>query len=377
MPKSLPLNILGGGEGHFIFFANLVFVDFFLQKSFCFFVCKNLVFVVWGIFFAKVGFVVVGLFFWGGKNHLVLMVRNDCARLYDDGLYVAGGCTRTRTHTRARLGAGPRAGGRGQHHSPARGGGERGSAEVVANAPGSGRGLPARGGAPFSRRCPIQMASSVCAAGPVSPFRVPPALGGGSLRPPRPASPPPWRPGAEACWFPEGRPKGGGGGEAVAVAAASRGLTSLSPRFRAMSAWAGLRRGGSACPLSRLVSLAKPSGGYRHLCCLKPPAASRPTTGSVPVSRNSPKKSQGQAWQVEKAPDSGGGPLVLPPPRRLGEGVLRAVVPPGPRASRPRAGDVRAACFVHTSSSLRAAPIPALWILLKPAQKLFAIILGR
>ncbi|XP_014376352.1 metalloendopeptidase OMA1, mitochondrial isoform X2 [Alligator sinensis] len=144
-----------------------------------------------------------------------------------------------------------------------------------------------------------------------------------------------------------------------------------------MSAWAGLRHAGSTCPLSRLVSLAKPAGGYRHLCCLKPPAASRPTTGSVRISRNGPEKSQGQVWQVEKAPDSGGGPHVLPPPRRLGEGVLRAVVPPGPRASRPRAGDVRAACFVHTSSSLRAAPIPALWILLKPAQKLFAIILGR
>ncbi|XP_019387061.1 PREDICTED: metalloendopeptidase OMA1, mitochondrial isoform X3 [Crocodylus porosus] len=147
-----------------------------------------------------------------------------------------------------------------------------------------------------------------------------------------------------------------------------------------MSTWAGLRRAGSACPLSRLVSLAKPTGGYRHLCCLKSPDASRLAAGSIHVSRNGPEKSQGRLWQVEvgkKVPNSGRGPQVLPPPRWLGEGVLRAVVTPGPRTSRPGAGDVWAARFIHTSSSLRAAPVPALWILLKPAQKLFAIILGR
>ncbi|XP_019356770.1 PREDICTED: metalloendopeptidase OMA1, mitochondrial isoform X3 [Gavialis gangeticus] len=147
-----------------------------------------------------------------------------------------------------------------------------------------------------------------------------------------------------------------------------------------MSTWAGLRRAGSACPLSRLVSLANPAGGYHHLCCLKSLDVSRPAAGSVHVSRNGPEKSQGRLWQVEageKAPDSGRGPRVLPPPRCLSEGVLRAVVPPGPRTSRLGAGDVWTARFVHTSSSLRAAPVPALWILLKPAQKLFAIILGR
>uniref|UniRef100_A0A8B9TPD5 Metalloendopeptidase OMA1, mitochondrial n=1 Tax=Anas platyrhynchos TaxID=8839 RepID=A0A8B9TPD5_ANAPL len=35
------------------------------------------------------------------------------------------------------------------------------------------------------------------------------------------------------------------------------------------------------------------------------------------------------------------------------------------------------ASFFHTSSSLQAAPVPLFWIIVKPAQKLFAIILGR
>ncbi|XP_074859335.1 metalloendopeptidase OMA1, mitochondrial isoform X2 [Carettochelys insculpta] len=41
------------------------------------------------------------------------------------------------------------------------------------------------------------------------------------------------------------------------------------------------------------------------------------------------------------------------------------------------AWDVQIIRLFHTSSSLQAAPVPLLWIILKPVQKLFAIILGR
>ncbi|XP_026507635.1 metalloendopeptidase OMA1, mitochondrial isoform X1 [Terrapene carolina triunguis] len=41
------------------------------------------------------------------------------------------------------------------------------------------------------------------------------------------------------------------------------------------------------------------------------------------------------------------------------------------------AWDVQIIRLFHTSSSFQAAPVPLLWIILKPAQKLFAIILGR
>ncbi|XP_030428092.1 metalloendopeptidase OMA1, mitochondrial isoform X3 [Gopherus evgoodei] len=45
--------------------------------------------------------------------------------------------------------------------------------------------------------------------------------------------------------------------------------------------------------------------------------------------------------------------------------------------NRIPAWDVQIIRLFHTSSSFQAAPVPLLWIILKPAQKLFAIILGR
>ncbi|XP_073213648.1 metalloendopeptidase OMA1, mitochondrial isoform X2 [Lepidochelys kempii] len=45
--------------------------------------------------------------------------------------------------------------------------------------------------------------------------------------------------------------------------------------------------------------------------------------------------------------------------------------------NRVPAWDVQIIRLFHTSSSFQAAPVPLLWIILKPAQKLFAIILGR
>ncbi|KAH1166642.1 metalloendopeptidase OMA1, mitochondrial isoform X1 [Mauremys mutica] len=45
--------------------------------------------------------------------------------------------------------------------------------------------------------------------------------------------------------------------------------------------------------------------------------------------------------------------------------------------NRIPAWDVQIIKHFHTSSSFQAAPVPLLWIILKPAQKLFAIILGR
>ncbi|XP_074923741.1 metalloendopeptidase OMA1, mitochondrial isoform X5 [Chelonoidis abingdonii] len=45
--------------------------------------------------------------------------------------------------------------------------------------------------------------------------------------------------------------------------------------------------------------------------------------------------------------------------------------------NRIPAWDVQIIRLFHTSSSFQAAPVPLLWIILKPAQKLFAIVLGR
>ncbi|XP_050817986.1 metalloendopeptidase OMA1, mitochondrial isoform X2 [Gopherus flavomarginatus] len=45
--------------------------------------------------------------------------------------------------------------------------------------------------------------------------------------------------------------------------------------------------------------------------------------------------------------------------------------------NRIPAWDLQIIRLFHTSSSFQAAPVPLLWIILKPAQKLFAIILGR
>lgn len=41
------------------------------------------------------------------------------------------------------------------------------------------------------------------------------------------------------------------------------------------------------------------------------------------------------------------------------------------------AWDIQIKRSIHTSPSLQAAPVPLFWIIVKPAQKLFAIILGR
>lgn len=49
----------------------------------------------------------------------------------------------------------------------------------------------------------------------------------------------------------------------------------------------------------------------------------------------------------------------------------------GLRPSHFSARTIQIASFFHTSPSLQAAPVPLFWIIVKPAQKLFAIILGR
>ncbi|KAM9186832.1 metalloendopeptidase OMA1, mitochondrial [Mergus octosetaceus] len=49
----------------------------------------------------------------------------------------------------------------------------------------------------------------------------------------------------------------------------------------------------------------------------------------------------------------------------------------GLRPSHFSAWNIQIASFFHTSPSLQAAPVPLFWIIVKPAQKLFAIILGR